>query len=211
MQKIGIENPTRRQIVLLLKKHGGMTTEQLSNALNITPMGIRQHLLALEKKGLVTYEVKKQGIGRPGFIYRLTEIADSIFPKRYDELLMDILNEIEQKEGRKKIDEIFRWRKNRLLEERRRLLNHGTSFDDKIKGMAKILEDDGYLIELDEDRNSFYLKQYNCPLSQVAKEYKECCKYEIQLYRELLERDVHRNSCLSDGDNACIYVIPKTA
>ncbi|TAN40628.1 MAG: winged helix-turn-helix transcriptional regulator, partial [Nitrospirae bacterium] len=62
-------NPTRESIVHLLKKHGGMSIDDMSKQIQITPMGVRQHLLALEKKGIVTYISKRKGIGRPGFIY----------------------------------------------------------------------------------------------------------------------------------------------
>jgi predicted ArsR family transcriptional regulator len=75
------DNPSRKGIILLLKKNGGMSIDELSRDIKITPMGIRQHLNALEKKGIVTYVANRHGIGRPGFIYKLTELAEELFPK----------------------------------------------------------------------------------------------------------------------------------
>jgi len=209
MQKIVIENPTRKRIVMLLKKHGGMTTEQLSRLLKITPMGIRQHLLALEKRGIINYELKKGGIGRPGFIYRLTEESDNIFPKSYHKLLLDLFEEMEKREGTKKIDEIFRWRKAKLLKERHGRIKDLTTMREKVHAMADILEDDGYLVEYDEDSDNYYIRQYNCPLSVIAKRYKQCCRYELQMYRDLFSKKVTRDGCIAEGDNACVYSIPK--
>ncbi|MDA8085331.1 MAG: winged helix-turn-helix transcriptional regulator [Nitrospiraceae bacterium] len=79
---MNIENgQTKDKIIILLKKNDGLTTGELSRHVGITPMGIRQHLLALERKNLIRYEMKKNGIGRPAFVYRLTELADDVFPK----------------------------------------------------------------------------------------------------------------------------------
>jgi len=109
------ENPTRQNIITLLKKNGGMTIEDLSKNISITPMGIRQHLLSLEKKGLVGYTAKKHGIGRPGFVYMLTESADELFPKTYDRFTLDILKEVKRNDGQEKINKIFGWERDKVL------------------------------------------------------------------------------------------------
>lgn len=98
------DNPTRKKILLALKKNGSMSVEDLSGEVNITPMGVRQHLLLLEKSGAVEYITKKHGVGRPGFLYRLTETADDLFPKSYQSFAMDILTDIEHLDGKGKID-----------------------------------------------------------------------------------------------------------
>ena len=94
------DNPTRKKILLALKKNGSMSVEDLSGEVNITPMGVRQHLLLLEKSGAVEYITKKHGVGRPGFLYRLTETADDLFPKSYQSFAMDILTDIEHLDGK---------------------------------------------------------------------------------------------------------------
>ncbi|NEQ19949.1 MAG: ArsR family transcriptional regulator [Microcoleus sp. SIO2G3] len=47
---------TRRVIVNLLKREGLMDAEALAERLNITAMAVRQHLYALQKEHLVTYQ-----------------------------------------------------------------------------------------------------------------------------------------------------------
>ena len=85
------ENPTREKIILLLKKRGAMAIDELSRELSITSMGIRQHLLSLERRGLIEYMTKRQGIGRPAFLYKLTAKADDLFPKEYDKFILNPL------------------------------------------------------------------------------------------------------------------------
>jgi len=203
------ENPTREKIILLLKKHGPMPIEKLSKELNITSMGIRQHLLSLERKGLIDYVTNKKGIGRPAFLYKLTQNADSLFPKAYHTFIIDTLKDIENNEGRDKVDEIFKWRRMRLIKDTRDLLSDKTGFAEKVYGLRDLLETKGYIVELDEDENAYTLKEFNCPISQVALEYHEACKHELQFYREILGKEVKRQECLSEGDVSCTYNIPK--
>lgn len=202
------ENITKNSIIILLKKSGGMTIEELSKLVEITPMGIRQHLISLEKKGVVTYTAKRQGIGRPGFIYKLTEVADTLFPKSYDNFAVETLKDIEKNEGRSKIDEIFGWRSKRTLRTRKEVLREKKSIAELVNGLKEILQSEGYLVELEIIDGSYHLKLYNCPINKIAFEYDEACKHEIQMFKDLLGCDMQRLKSITDGGQACIYVIP---
>ncbi len=203
------ENLTRGKIIMLLKKIGPMPIDDLSKELNITPMGIRQHLLYLQRKGLIDYITKRQGIGRPAFLYRLTVKADDLFPKAYDTFIVNIFRYLEKNEGRDKVDDIFKWRKNRLLKDTREALSDKKSLHDRIYGFKDILESNGYFVDLNETNSHYSLKQFNCPIYKVASEFKEACKYELQMYKDLLGKEVKRQQCMSDGNPSCTYIIPK--
>jgi predicted ArsR family transcriptional regulator len=203
------ENPTREKIILLLKKRGPLSIDELSRELGITPMGIRQHLLFLERKGLVDYVTKRHGIGRPVFLYRLTESADERFPKAYHKFIVNMFKDLEKNEGQSKIDDIFRWRKERLLKESKDALSDKKNLHDKVYGLKNILESEGYFVDLDETESHYSLKQFNCPISKVALEFREACKYELQMYRDLLRKEVVRQQCMSEGSPSCTYLIPK--
>jgi len=203
------ENPTREKILMLLKKHGLLPIEELSKELNITSMGIRQHLLSLERKGLIDYVTNKKGIGRPAFLYKLTQNADNLFPKAYHTFILDTLKDIENNEGREKIDEIFRWRRMRLVRDTRNILGDKTDFEEKVNGLKHMLETKGYITELDESPNSYILKEFNCPIFKVASEYNEACKQELQFYKEILGKEVKRPECMAEGNISCTYIIPK--
>jgi predicted ArsR family transcriptional regulator len=204
------ENPTREKIIMLLKKNGPMPIEDLSKELKITSMGIRQHLLSLERKGIIDYVTKKQGIGRPAFLYKLTDKADNLFPKAYHSFIIDTLKDIERNEGREKVDELFKWRRMRLIKDTRDLFADKINLDEKVYGLKDMLETKGYLVELDESDKAFTLKEFNCPIFQVASEFNEACKHELQFYKEVLGRDVKRQECMSDGNISCTYSIPKS-
>ena len=204
-----IDNPTRKKILLALKKNGSMSVDDLSGEVKITPMGVRQHLLILERKGAVEYITRKHGVGRPGFLYRLTETADDLFPKSYQTFAMDILTELERLDGRGKIDEIFRRRRERIASDMTRLLAGKETVSERLHALSDLLQRDGFIVDLEENATSFKLKQFNCPISKVALRFKEACTHDLQLFREIIGEGVSREQCLSDGDQACVYVIPK--
>ena len=85
------QGETRVQILQLLRRHGQMTAAELSDALGIGAVGIRQHLALLDRDGLVHTAGVRRGVGRPSHLYGLTGQAEALFPKRYDRLVMDAL------------------------------------------------------------------------------------------------------------------------
>ena len=208
MNPVFDENPTRQNIITLLKKSGGMSIEELSKKISITPMGIRQHLLSLEKKGIVTYIAKKHGIGRPGFVYMLTDASDALFPKSYDHLALDVLHDVKKYEGQEKVNKIFSWRKDRMFKQKKEALAGMTGIEETLHGLKGLLESEGHLIELSKEDDTYRLKTYNCPISKVANEFNEACMQELQMYRELLNRNVTMEQCMGQGSQSCIFSIP---
>jgi predicted ArsR family transcriptional regulator len=203
------ENSTRNNIILLLKKNGGMSIEDLSKVIEITPMGIRQHLLALEKKGIVTYISRRRGIGRPGFIYMLTDSANDLFPNAYDTFAVNLLRDIKAHEGDEKIDKIFSWRRERLVNSRKEALAGKAGIEATLNALKEILEADGHLVEISKNSAHYRLKQYHCPINRVAVEFRDACKYELQMYQDLIHRNITREQSVSEGAQSCVYLIPK--
>jgi predicted ArsR family transcriptional regulator len=203
-----MENQTRKAITLALKKRGSLSVDDLTREVNITPMGVRQHLLVLERNGVVEHITRKQGVGRPGFLYKLTVKADDLFPKAYSEFAIDILRAIEEKDGRRKVDELLKNRKDRILSERMKIFS-GKSLADRVSHLVEILKGEGAIAELEENAKHFKVKQFNCPLSKIALSYREACVYDVRLFQELTGATVTMQQCMAEGAQACVFVIPK--
>ena len=210
MHRIHSDNATREKILLTLKKKGSMSVEGLSKEVNITPMGVRQHLLVMERNGIVEYVVEKHGVGRPGFRYRLTDKADNLFPKSYQEFAMGILMDLESTDGRDRIDRLFSRRRERIMAGMDSLLSSASGLSDRLHVVADRMQKEGGIVELEENANSFRLKQFNCPISKIAVRFSEACDHDLQLLREITGRNVTRQQCLSNGGQACIYVVEKS-
>jgi predicted ArsR family transcriptional regulator len=83
-------------LTLLLQNKEGRTVEDLSKGLGITDNAVRQHLVALQRDGMVARGETQSTGGRPEHLYGLTTAGQELFPRHYSwfaELLISSLRE----------------------------------------------------------------------------------------------------------------------
>ena len=85
----------RRDILTYIKTNSSATIAQLADELGVTDEAVRQHILYLENQGwIVGTAVRSEPAraGRPVVQFALTEAGDHLFPKRYDELSIVLID-----------------------------------------------------------------------------------------------------------------------
>ena len=92
-------NASTDKILYLLKTHGPQSAAALGEQLQMTSMGARQHLTALEADGWVSFNDKARGRGRPVRLWHLTEQAWQRFPDTHGELTLQLIRSISQIHG----------------------------------------------------------------------------------------------------------------
>jgi predicted ArsR family transcriptional regulator len=198
---------TRREILTILKKRGGMTADALSAVLGITPMGVRRHLTLLEKDSLVVFRPVQRGVGRPCYVYSLTAAADELFPRNYPRLTADLLDAVVAIDGPAKVEALFAARAEWLAEQYRPRLA-GKDLAGQVAELTRIQDENGYLADWEALADgTFRLKEYNCTISQVARRYRQVCVYELALFHNLLDAEVVREKHMASGDEGCVYHI----
>jgi DeoR family suf operon transcriptional repressor len=198
---------TRRQILDVLKRRGEADTEAIATALGITPSGARQHLTALQHDGLVTHRADRTGPGRPRHLHALTAAGDALFPRNYVDLTNELLEYVED-EDPALLQRIFDRRAQRRLE-RARARAVGLSFPEKVKLVAHILDEDGYLADFAERPDgSFLITEHNCAVLAVAQRYRHACSTELAFLQALLpEAEVTRVAHRLGGAHVCAYEV----
>lgn len=199
---------TRMRILQLLKMRCSMSVRQLTAALHISAMGIRQHLLILEQEGLVEYHQEKQERGRPHHIYSLTDEANSLFPTTYANFAVGLMQEVAKFNGPGFINKVFRSRMKSQLQMYQERLD-GKDLVDRIKELAHIRDEEGYMARFDENDTDYVLIEHNCPIAAIAQEYPHVCEIELGLFRQSLGTKVFRVEHLMQGSHRCCYHIPK--
>jgi len=202
------ERPARMEIMGLLKKNGRMTARQIGEALGITPMGARQHLTAMEKDGLVSSEFVRQKAGRPALYFHLSSASEGYFPQSYVSLALNFLHNLEELDGRDKVEEVLQLRREKLLRDYQSKMNNDPT-EERLKVLTRLRDADGYMAEFQETDDAFIFTEYNCPIHCVAQEYPEVCRHELELIEEMLKHPVERVEHLIQGQKACIYKIRK--
>lgn len=199
---------TRRGILDFLKRRGTATLEELSAALGVVPVTVRNHLNILERDNLVCYQEVRGKVGRPYFLYSLTPAAEDVFPKCYHTLanrLLDCLEHVASEQGTEGLATHFGkcWAhecKSRL---------EGKSRAECIQEVAAIRTEEGACAEIEEADEGVILRQYNCPCPCSAQRHPEIvCEAELHFLRALLGPEIQRVSWQIEGDRTCAFFIP---
>ena len=203
--------PTRRELLDLLKRQGEVDAESLAMRLGITLSGTRQHLTALAGDGLVTHRRERSGPGRPKHLFALTPAGDALFPRNYVDLANELLAYVED-EDPALLERIFDKRARRRLE-RARLRSADLSFPEKVKLVATILDEDGYLADFEERADgTFVVTEHNCAVLAVAQKYRHACSTELAFLQALLpEAEVTRIAHRLNGAHVCAYEVKPLA
>src|ERR1044071_10142414 len=118
---------TRRALVHLLKQEGPLEAQALAERLHVSAMAVRQHLYALHKEQLVTYDEVPRPIGRPAKRWQLTPAADHLFPEGYAELTLSLLTSITQAFGETGLEHLLTIRsQQQVAVYRARMAEHDT-------------------------------------------------------------------------------------
>ncbi|MGD8192084.1 helix-turn-helix transcriptional regulator [Brevibacillus ginsengisoli] len=198
---------TRDQILHMLKLKGSLSVSDMATELGITEMAVRRHLNTLERDKLIKSSLVRQAMGRPTNVYSLSQEADEMFPRNYHDLTLDFLEDIEAIDGMDKVDLLFQRREDRLEEKYRQYING--ELENRVARLTEMQNQKGYMVdwEKDEQTGTYYIKEFNCPISQVARQFTQACSCELSLFKRVLEADVEQTSCMAKGGDNCVYKI----
>lgn len=204
--------PSRRALLLALRKRGEARAEELADALAITASATRQQLAPLVATGLVEYRDERSGPGRPRRFYRLTVAADALFPKNYGELTTELLDHVGAEDPALLQRAFERRRATRVAQAQARLAGLD-SFEARVFELAAILDEAGYLAEAEPlEGGGFRIAEHNCAILAVARHHGHACTTELGFIAEVLpEADVRRVAHIVSGSAACVYELRLTA
>jgi DeoR family suf operon transcriptional repressor len=200
--------PTRRSLLVTLRKRGEARAEELAQELGVTVSAVRQHLQGLAAADLVVHRDERSGPGRPRRSYALGPAAEALFPKAYGELTLELLDHLADEDPGVVRRAFERRRDARVARVQARL--EGLPFEQRVAEVAKVLDEDGYLADLarTDDGEGFLLREHNCAILAVARRYGHACSTEISFLREVLPgATVTRVSHILSGQHACIYEV----
>jgi predicted ArsR family transcriptional regulator len=198
---------TRRQILDLLRTRGGMTAKSVAKELGITAMGVHRHLVVFEREGLAQAQLVRQKMGRPTYVYTLTEKAqEDLFPRNYSTLATQVLDAVHETQGDPGISNVFAARMEQLMQAYRPRMQ-GKNLAERVKELAKIQDEAGYMAIWLKADDGFILKEQNCAIYRVACRFQQACQFEIELFRRLLDAEITRVEHQVKGERYCTYLV----
>lgn len=205
---------TRRTIVNLLKQEGPLNAEVLASHLNITAMAVRQHLYALQAEQLVTYQEEPRPMGRPAKLWQLTSAADHLFPDRYAELTLSLLNAITEAFGEAGLDRLLEVRADQGIKEYQEQMPEGGPLRQRLEALAAKRTDEGYMAEVQPlEDGSFLLIERHCPICAAAVACTGLCLKELEVFQTVLGQNtlIERTEHIVAGARRCVYRVSEPA
>ena len=198
---------TKREILLILKREGQSDLQTLADHFHISKMAVHKHIQELEDQGMVQRVTLRGAKGRPRHGLQLAPKASSLFPKAYAGVTCAALAYIEEKLGRKAVEEALRRRQTETIPGYKERVNAET-LAARVHQLAQLRDQDGYIAEDKKTGPSrFEILEHNCPIIAIAENYWEACTVENELFRRVLDANVETTHRVVDGANVCRFLI----
>ncbi len=198
---------TRWEILQLLKRRGRATVQELAKALDMTLMGVRLHLVVVERDGYVRRSTLREKPGRPAMVYSLTPKAEELFPKRYDLLAEKLLEAVQRAEVSGGLDSVLSATAHELAAPFVGRLNGGGRAG-RVEQVGRLLEEIGGFASCERTEGGHLIHQYNCLYYHVAERRREVCSMCGLFLGEMLGVAPEPRAYLLDGAGRCTYFVP---
>jgi predicted ArsR family transcriptional regulator len=170
----------------------------------------RQHLARLLEENLVSAADVSEGVGRPKRIWSLTDSGNARFPDNHAGLTLELITAIRKTGGEAMLDQVIEVREKAALQTYRRALDGAVSLKEKVKRLAKIRSEEGYMASTASGGDgALLLIENHCPICVAAKACQGFCRSELALFQESLGQDVRvaRDEHIVAGARRCVYKI----
>jgi predicted ArsR family transcriptional regulator len=202
---------TRELIRDLLAARSEATVGEIAAELRLNPANIRRHLEVMRAEGLVDVRMQRGEIGRPSYVYRLTELAEernAHYPRLVNRLFRRIaaLPEDQAASGRKLLVQVF----DGVAEDiagAYRLQVTGSTVEQRVAETSVALKDEGIVDHWRKDIDGFHLLNTCCPYRKAAEASDAPCHADQRVVEMLVGVPVEQISRLVDGKPVCEYVV----
>ncbi len=198
---------TREKILRTLLTHPNSAIKDLAEAVGINSISIRHHLTALEAENLITSAEERHGVGRPRLIYSLTEKGVEQFPTSYLRLTHRLLATLKNTLPEDQFLNIFH-NIGKEIVEKYDFDSENETYEDRLNTIKKTLTNEGFIVDWKKKENVFYLTSLSCPYSKIGLDHPEVCKIDHAIISSFFSQPVTIKTCISNGDDRCIYEIP---
>lgn len=203
------EYPTETKLILILKEKGERSLQQLSHDLGISKMGVLNHIKRLEQNGLVRRIQRKGKVGRPYYLFNVTEDSKENLANSNSWMLQTLVTYLKENGHEKIMEDFLRERYDQIRMEYEKRLSH-LSPDKRVPELVKLRESENYFPVLRETGiDAYELQEFNCPIYQISKQFGIACGLETKLFSSVLDMNVESTHRQIDGHGVCRFLLRK--
>jgi DeoR family suf operon transcriptional repressor len=191
----------------LLERKAGATLDELVNAIGLSRTAVNQHLIGLERQGLVCKSTPRRTAGRPQHVYVLTEEGANVFPKQYSWFSKLLIQSLREQMGE---EQVSRYMYDLGVKLSAGLIPRlvGKNRTERIAEIVKIMNETGFVAKTlspEGDDKLLRVECKNCVYHNLSKEYPEVCRFDIGFLSGLMGAEVEHQACMQRGGDACRF------
>jgi predicted ArsR family transcriptional regulator len=196
--------PSRDRILeLLLTSAEPLGVQALSAAVGISRNAAHQHVIALEREGLIERASAIRTKGRPSRGYRLSAAGKATFPRQYALLSKQLLAELSRHLGPDELRKAMERIGQTLASNLAASLNGNAN--DRIGLIAAAMRELGYESSAVEGTEGPEIEAYNCVFHDLAMADQTVCEVDLALLRSLSGKAVEHRRCMARGEDSCRF------
>ena len=202
---------TRAAIFRLMKAEGYVSIPRIAEALDVSPEAARKHVVALQRSGWIDADCgpdeaqrREATPGRRPVRYCLTREGDQLFPKKYPDLLIGMLDTIAAEGGADGLTAVLaRLTDQRVAELESRVPS--VSMKRRMNALRAIYMEGDPFVDVERHGPDYVVIERNCPYLNFAMERPEICSTTVSTLRRLSGCEVVRERRFQDGDGRCEF------
>lgn len=204
---------TRQTILEILRRRKRATVGELTQELGLAAATVRRHLDILMRDNYVSVTQKRRDIGRPHYVFSITDAGDDLFPRSYVRLTNRILDELvsldrddtKGKSGVALAGIVFEKMADRVADTYAAQIS-GKTVPDRLDEVTKILAGEGMFFEWRRTDDGYLLLGHGCPCPRIADIHSEVCVHDQRLLSRLLDAQVEPTN-LESENSVCAYLV----
>lgn len=201
---------TRDTMRDLLSARGEATVADLAAALEMNAANIRRHLEVMRAEGLVDVSIQRHALGRPSYIYKLTERAEEL-SAHYPRLVNRIVRTLAALPdgGASVLEQVFDGVAEDVAGAHRPEVT-GTTLRERVAQTSVALKDEGIVDHWRQEADGYHLMNTTCPYRKAAEASDAPCHADHKTVELLVGAPVQQVTTMIGGHSICEYVVRET-
>ena len=205
----------RLAIINRLKRTQGLTVGELSELLNMSYMGVKQHCVDLEKNGYLDTWRKPKPVGRPELLYRLTQRAHELFSVESNAMTIELLESANKLYGstaaEKLLFTVFQKKAGHYAAKIK-----GETLAEKTKSLARLRDAEGCMADFENDdetrgeggaSSALRIVEHHSPILDLLRAFPIIARLEAEMFQRVLKAPVRREENCAGGLYRCTFTI----
>lgn len=203
---------TRDVVRELLAARGEATVGDIAAELGLNQANIRRHLEVMRAEGLVDVRIRRHEVGRPAYVYSLTERGQELnahYPRLLDRMfrrLAAMPADEARAGGRELLSQVLDGVAQDVADAYRPAVS-GRSLEERVAETSTALKDEGIVDHWRKDVDGYHLMNTACPYRKAAEASDAPCHADRKTVELLVGAPVEQVGRMVDGHAVCEYVV----